>query len=233
VEVLVVDIGGSHVKFLSTGEPEPRQFDSGEDFTPDTLVARLRELTSACRYDVVSLGYPGRVGPNGPTEEPGNLGSGWVGYDFETALGRPVRVINDAAMQALGAYSGGRMLFLGLGTGLGSALVVDRVVVPLELGRLPYREGETLFDRLGKSGRKRHGIKAWNKAVAQTVNVLREAFAADDVVLGGGQIKHVDPLPEGVRRRGNEDAFTGGFRLWEEEFEHHDRAPSRVWRVLR
>lgn len=231
-KVLVVDVGGSSVKFLTTGDAGPQRFDSGEDMTPDLLVARLRERTADRPYDVVSLGYPGRVGPEGPSEEPGNLGDGWVGYDFEAALRRPIRVINDAAMQALGAYSSGRMLFLGLGTGLGSALVVDRVVVPLELGCLPY-EGETLFDRLGKAGRKRHGTKAWNKAIAQAVNTLREAFAADDVVLGGGQAKHVDPLPEGVRRGGNEDAFTGGFRLWEEEFEHHDHAPSRIWRVLR
>jgi polyphosphate glucokinase len=233
VNVLVIDVGGSHVKLLATGQPERRKFDSGKDLTPGEMVKRVRELTADWDHEVVSLGYPGVIGPDGPSEEPGNLGDGWVGYDFEAAFGRPVRIVNDAVMQALGACDGGRMLFLGLGTGLGSALVVERVVVPLELGRLPYRRGETMSDRLGREGLKRLGRKKWSRSVARVVGYLKDALAADYVVLGGGQADEVNPLPEGVRRGGNEDAFAGGFRLWEEWIEPHDRPPSPAWRVVR
>lgn len=232
MKVLVIDIGGSHVKLLATGESEPRRFDSDDKLTPDRLVAQVRELTVDWEFDAVSVGYPGEAGPEGPVAEPGNLGPGWVGFDFGAAFSRPVRVLNDAAMQALGAYSRGRMLFLGLGTGVGSALVAERVVIPLELGCLPYGTGETLFDRLGKAGREKHGTAAWSKAVAETATVLRKAFVADEVVLGGGHAEEVDPLPVHARRGGNQDAFTGGFRLWERTVEPYDRHPPHVWRVL-
>ena len=232
MNVLVVDVGGSRVKLLATGQTEPRKFDSGSAFTPADLVAGVRERTADWAHDVVSLGVPAVVGPDGLLGEPGNLGPGWAGFDFAAALGKPVRYANDAAMQALGAYDGGRMLFLGLGTGLGSALVVERVVVPLELGNL--RAGrKTLFERLGKAGRRKYGDKVWQRAVRKVTAVFRQAFVADYVVLGGGNAKHVDPLPPGVRRGGNAEAFAGGFRLWEEDVEPHDCPPSRRWRVVR
>lgn len=233
MDILVVDVGGSHVKMLATGQPKSRRFDSGKHLTPDHLVERVRKMTADWRYDVVSLGVPGLVGPTGPEDEPGNLSDGWVGFDYEAGFGKPVRVANDAALQALGGYVGGRMLFLGLGTGLGSALVADRVVVPLELGNLPYSRRETLADRLGKAGLKQFGPDAWGRAVAEVTANLRDAFAADYVLLGGGNAKLVHPLPEGVRRGGNKDAFAGGFRLWEEDVEPHDRPPSAAWRVVR
>jgi polyphosphate glucokinase len=234
VNILVIDVGGSHVKLLATGQREPRRFDSGPHLTPEQLVEHVHALTADWQFDAVSLGYPGSVGHTEPEEEPGNLGDGWVGFDFEAAFGKPVRVVNDAAMQALGGYDGGRMLFLGLGTGLGSALVTDRVVVPLELGRLRYgSEPGNLADRLGKRGLKRLGEGEWARLVAETAAWLREAFASDYVILGGGNAEKVPTLPEGIRRGGNEDAFTGGFRLWEERVEPHDCPPSTTWRVVR
>lgn len=233
MNVLVVDVGGSHVKLLATWQREPRRFDSGKDLTPDHLVERVRREVEGWDYDAVSVGYPGRVGPNGrPTEEPGNLGDGWVGYDLAAGFGKPTRVANDAALQALGAYSGGRMLFLGFGTGLGSALVVNRVVASLELGRLPWGGRKTLADRVGKAGRKRYGHAVWLGTVTEAARVLKDALAADHVVLGGGNARRVDPLPEGCVRGGNEDAFAGGFRLWDDTVEHHDVPPSNVWRVV-
>jgi polyphosphate glucokinase len=234
VKVLVIDIGGSHVKLLASGvgPEDSRSFDSGKDLAPDELVARTKALVSDWDYDVVSIGYPGRVDPDGPSAEPGNLADGWVGFDYPQAFEHPVRIVNDAAMQALGAYDGGRMLFLGLGTGLGSALVANHVIVPLELGRLRLRGNETLFDRLGKEGRERNGGKAWTDAVIDTAEHLRDAFVADYVVLGGGNVERIGELPNHIRRGGNEDAFTGGFRLWEEDVEPHDRPHSPVWRVV-
>lgn len=230
--MLVIDVGGSKVKIAATGRPEPVKVRTGRRFTPGDLIARVREATAGWRYDVVSLGYPGLVGMNGPAEEPGNLGPGWVGFDFDAALGRPVRVANDAVLQALGAYAGGRMLFLGLGTGVGSALIAERVAVPLELGSLAWGR-RTVADRLGKRGLRRSGATAWRRAVRAAAVNLRRAFAADYVVLGGGNADHVDPLPDGARRGGNDDAVTGGFRLWEEDVEPHDRRPSPAWRVVR
>ena len=200
--------------------------------TPDQLVARVKELTADWEYDVVAIGYPGEAGTASPTGIAWKLGGGWVGYDFEAAFDRPVRMVNDAVLQALGGYQGGRMLFLGLGTGLGSALVAEHVIVPLELGCLIYREGDTLADRLGKEGLERHGTRAWMAALHETVGVLRRAMIADYVVLGGGNAAQVDPLPEGARRGGNDDAFEGGFRLWEDWIEPHDREPEKIWRVV-
>jgi polyphosphate glucokinase len=228
VNVLVIDVGGTNVKFLATGQPEPRRFESGPQLTPTDMVARVREATADWPYDVVSVGVPTAVAPHGPTEEPGNLGAGCVGFDFAAAFGKPVRVANDAAMQALGAYAGGRMLFLGLGTGLGSALIVERVVVPLELGNLPFRR-RTMGDCLGKTGLRESGMKTWVRAVGEIATALRRALGADYIVVGGGNAKRVDPLPEGTRRGGNADAFTGGSRLWEETVESHER----TWRVVR
>jgi polyphosphate glucokinase len=233
MDVLVVDIGASRVKMLASGRHEPRRFESGNDLTPERLVERVLEATPDWTYDVLSIGYPGAVDAKGPRAEPGNLGEGWVRFDFGKAFGKPVRVLNDAAMQALGGYDGGRMLFIGLGTGVGSALVTEHVVVPLELGCLPYGTGETLFDRLGAAGLETHGHAAWLAAVTQVTTMLREAFAADYILIGGGNASRVDPLPRGARCGGNEDAFTGGFRLWEEIVEPHDRQSESGWRVVR
>jgi polyphosphate glucokinase len=234
VKVLVIDIGGSHVKLLVSGvDPEEaRSFDSSKELTPDELVARTQALVSDWDYDVVSIGYPGRVGPDGPIAEPGNLGDGWVGFDYPKAFDHPVRIVNDAAMQALGAHEGGRMLFLGLGTGVGSALVANHVILPLELGSLRLRGDEDLFNRIGKKGLESAGEKAWAEAVVDTAQHLRDAFLADYVVLGGGNIERIGELPKHIRRGGNEDAFTGGFRLWEEDVEPHDRPHSPIWRVV-
>jgi polyphosphate glucokinase len=233
MDVLVVDIGGSRVKMLVSGADDRRRFDSGKELTPHVFVAQVREATADWHYDVISIGYPGTVDANGPSAEPGNLGNGWVSFDFEAAFGRPVRVINDAAMQALGGYDGGRMLFLGLGTGVGAALVTEHVVIPLELGCLPYCPSDTVFDRLGDAGLETYGEQQWIASVTQVTTMLKEAFVADYVLLGGGNAKLVQPLPAGARRGGNEDAFKGGFRLWEEVVEPHDRRPSTVWRVVR
>ena len=232
MDVLVIDVGGSHVKICVSGS-EPRRFESGASLTPHVLVDRVKNETRDWSYDVISLGLPAVVGPGGPAAEPGNLGDGWIGFDFEKAFGRPVRLVNDAVMQALGAYDGGRMLFLGLGTGLGSALVTEHVVIPLELGNLPFGNGDTMFDRLGRGALAAHGVARWSEDVHQVGGILRSAFAADYVVIGGGNAKEVETLPEATRRGGNEDAFTGGFRLWEEAVALPDEGPHRVWRVVR
>ena len=233
MDVLVIDIGGSHVKMRASGTTEKRRFPSGPELTPHAFVARVAEETRGWSYGVVSLGYPGAVNADGPVAEPGNLGGGWVGFNFAGAFGKPVRIVNDAVMQALGGYDGGRMLFLGLGTGLGSALITEHVVVPLELGSLPFANGDTMADRLGREGLQRSGKTAWIKDVGEVTSVLIEALVADYVVLGGGNARKVDPLPPGARRGSNEDAFAGGFRLWEETVEPHDRQSPPVWRVVR
>lgn len=233
MDVLVIDVGGTHVKMLASGAKEPRRFDSGRELTASAMVERVTDCVRDWKFDAISLGYPGVVNQDGPAEEPGNLGGGWVGFDFAAAFARPVRLVNDAVMQALGGYEGGRMLFLGLGTGLGSALVSEHVVVPLELGNLPYGAGESLADRLGREGRQTYGHDQWLGTLTRAAGALLKAFAVDYIVLGGGNAKHVDPLPPDTRRGGNDDAFKGGFRLWEEMVEPHDRQPPRVWRVLR
>ncbi len=230
--VLVVDIGGSRVKLFASASRDTASFPSGRQFRPDELMRHIRRRVSHWEYDTVSIGYPGATGPGGAADEPGNLGDGWVGFDFADAFNRPVRIVNDAVMQALGAYAGGRMLFLGLGTGLGSTLIAERVMIPLELGCLRHASGETLAQRLGSDGRARLGDPLWQQTLVEACEQLRAACAADYIVLGGGNAAQVDPLPPETRRGGNADAFAGGVRLWEEWVEHHDTPPSDIWRVV-
>ncbi len=217
-KLLVLDIGGTKVKALATGQVEPRKKASGKNLTPAKMIEIVKELTSDWEYEAISLGYPGLVGIHGPRSEPGNLGPGWVGFDFAAAFGVPVRVINDAAMQALGSYEGGRMLFLGLGTGLGSTLIAENTIVPLELGLLPYKEEDTLGRVLGKKGLERMGKEKWIEAVKQVVAALSAAFVADYVVLGGGNAKKLKNQLPGVRLGHNLTAFRGGLRLWNIEY---------------
>jgi polyphosphate glucokinase len=233
MEVLVIDVGGTRVKLRASAADDTRRFLSGTALTPDVLVDTVTELTHDWTYDVIALGYPGAVDETGPVAEPGNLAPGWVGFDFATRFARPVRIVNDAVMQALGAYQSGRMLFLGLGTGVGSTLISEHVVIPLELGSLPHMRGGTVVSHLGRAARKATGDAAWQAAVADIIPVLRAAFSADYVVLGGGNARKVDPLPADTRLGGNRDAIEGGFRLWEEVVEPHDRQSARVWRVVR
>jgi polyphosphate glucokinase len=233
MNVLVIDVGGTRVKFRQPGGEETRGFRSGPALTPDVLVRKVKKRTADWDYEVVSIGYPGAITDGRPSKEPGNLGLGWVGYDFAAAFNRPVRVVNDAILQALGAYRSGRMLFLGLGTGVGSALVSEHVLVPLELGCLPHIRGGTLFDQLGRAARKAHGHEHWQAAVLEMTPMLHSALAADYVVLGGGNGRKVDPLPPDTYRGGTHDAFDGGVRLWEDYVEPHDAQPQRVWRVVR
>jgi predicted NBD/HSP70 family sugar kinase len=212
--VLTVDIGGTNVKILATGQTEPRKFASGKDLTPRKMVAGVKKLAENWKYDVVSIGYPGQVVGDRAVTEPRNLAHGWVGFDFAAAFGRPVKVINDAAMQALGSYEGGTMLFLGLGTGLGSALIVRGHIVPMELGALSYRK-RTIEDYLGTRGLQKLGKKKWRKAVAFWVKRLRSALLLDEVVIGGGSVSKLKHTPLGVRLGSNAKAFIGGFRMWE------------------
>lgn len=214
MKILVVDVGGTHVKVLATGQTEPRKFDSGPDLTPRTLVRQVKKITRDWDYQVVSVGYPGPALHNRPVAEPHNLGRGWVGFNFETAFGHRVKLVNDAAMQALGSYKGGKMLFLGLGTGLGSTMIVDGVVEPMELGHLPYKKS-TYEDYVGERGLVRLGKGKWRRHVADVVARLMAALEPDDVVLGGGNVAKLKTLPEGCRAGDNANAFIGGFRLWE------------------
>lgn len=211
--ILAVDVGGSGLKVLATGQAEPRRRKSGPALRPQEMVDAVREMAADWEYDAVSIGYPGQVGDHGPRSEPGNLGPGWVGFDFAAAFGCPVRVVNDAAMQALGSYDGGRMLFLGLGTGVGSTLIAEGVIVPLELGQVPYR-GKPLSDTLGRAGLARLGKKEWRREVDRVVPTLMAALLADYVVLGGGNAKKIKTPPAGVRQSNNLTAFRGGYRLW-------------------
>ena len=213
-KVLVIDVGGTSVKILATGQHEHRSFFSGPSLTPRQMVSRVKKLAQDWSYDVVSIGYPGPVLHNRPIAEPYNLGRGWVGFDFAAAFGCPVKVINDAAMQALGSYKGGKMLFLGLGTGLGSAMIVDGIVEPMELAHLPYKKG-TFEDYVGRAGLERHGKKKWRCHVADVVARLIAALEPDDIVIGGGNVTKLDGLPPHSRAGENANAFLGGFRLWE------------------
>jgi polyphosphate glucokinase len=214
MNVLVVDVGGTHVKILATGQKQFREFPSGPKLTAKQMVAGVEKLAKDWKYDAVSIGYPGPVIRNRPIAEPYNLGLGWAGFNFEGAFKCPVKVINDAAMQALGSYKHGKMLFLGLGTGLGSAMVVDGIVEPMELGHLPYKR-RTFEDYVGVSGRDRLGKKKWEQAVRDVVARLIAALEPEDVVLGGGNVKNLKKLPPSCRTGDNANAFVGGFRLWQ------------------
>lgn len=240
-KVLVVDIGGTKLKLLVAGEHEPRKTNSGRKLTPAAMIEAVKELAGDWRYDVISIGYPGLVGDHGPRCEPGNLGSGWVGFDYAAAFGMPVRIINDAAMQALGSYEGGRMLFLGLGTGMGSALIAENVVVTLELGNLVGIDGQPLGITLGKPGMTRLGKREWRKAVNATIGNLLSSLIADYVVVGGGSAKELKELPHGARLGHNLCAFRGGFRLWSLDDVHtqsnasklpYRAAPCDTWRLI-
>jgi len=213
--ILVLDIGGSHVKCIASGRRRAVKFESGPHMTPQIMLAKLRKVTAGWRYGAVSIGYPGVVRGNRIAREPYNLGRGWMRFDFQAAFGCPVRIINDAAMQALGAYRGGRMLFLGLGTGLGSALIFDGAIAPMELGHLPYAGKRSYEDDVGEAGRQRLGVKAWRKTTLHVLGLLRQALLPDDIVLGGGNARRLKRLPSHTRRGSNADAFRGGFRLWE------------------
>src|SRR5262249_18585328 len=212
--VLVVDLGGTHVKILATGQKQHREFPSGPKLTPKQMLAGIEKLAKDWEYSAVSVGYPGVVIGNRPIADPYNLGNGWAGFDFGAAFNCAVKVMNDAAMQALGSYRDGKMLFLGLGTGLGSAMVIDGIVEPMELGHLPYRK-RTFEDYVGVSGRKRLGQKKWEQAVRDVIARLIAALEPEDVVLGGGNVNNLKKLPPGCRQGDNFNAFVGGFRVWE------------------
>jgi len=213
-KVLVIDVGGTHVKILMTGKRVMRKVNSGPTMTARKMVDAVKRLTIDWSYEAVSIGYPGPVLHGRPGAEPKHLGGGWVGFDFERAFGRPVRVINDAAMQALGSYREGRMLFLGLGTGLGSALIIDGVLEPMELAHLPYKNGRSYEEYVGVRGLKRFGKKKWRRHVAKAAETLRHALQVDSVVLGGGNVKKLKKVPAGIRLGSNAHAFLGGYRLW-------------------
>jgi polyphosphate glucokinase len=212
--ILVADVGGTHVKVRIGTRGPAQRFLSGPQMTPAQMTAEILKLTGKLAYDAVSIGYPGLVFRGRIAAEPHNLGRGWVGFDFRAAFGRPVRLINDAAMQAIGSYHGGRMLFLGLGTGLGATLIIDGVVEPTEVGHMHYKRGLTFEDYLGERGRKRRGTRKWRRSVADVIAQLRLAFEADYVVLGGGNAMRIKSLPPHVRRGDNRNAFLGGVRLW-------------------
>jgi len=215
VKILVVDIGGNNIKVLVSGQKAPHKVPSGPTLSAARMATAVRKAVAGTKYDAVTIGFPGPVKGGRPAEEPVNLGRGWVRFDYARAFGKPVRFVNDAAMQALGSYRGGRMLFLGLGTGLGSALVIEGLLQPLEMAHLPYRSGKTYEDFLGKRGLDRVGKKRWRQLVFEIVPRLHHAFQVDEVVLGGGNVKQLKALPPATRLGSNANAFTGGFRLWE------------------
>jgi len=211
--VLVIDVGGTSIKILAGGQSERRSFPSGCKLAPKRMVSGVKKLAADWVYDVISIGYPGPVLRGRPIAEPRNLGRGWVGFDFAAAFRRPVKVLNDAAMQAVGSYTGGKMLFLGLGTGLGAAMIVDGIVEPMELGHLPYRK-HTYEYYVGAMGLKRHGKKKWRRHVADVVKRLVAALEPDETVIGGGNVKNLKVLPPHCRAGDNANAFRGGFRMW-------------------
>jgi polyphosphate glucokinase len=226
MKVLAIDVGGTHIKTLLSGEDTPRKFDSGPQMTAREMVRGVKAITKDWKYDVVAIGYPGPVMRNKPIMEPHNMGKGWVGFHFEQAFGRPVKVVNDAAMQALGSYKKGRMLFLGLGTGLGTAVVDGDIVEPMELGHLPYKK-KTYEDYVGLRGLKKHGKKKWRKDVADVVERLKAAIEPDEVVLGGGNVKKLKRLPPNCREGNNFNAFLGGFRLWNVNLANNSKPAKR------
>jgi polyphosphate glucokinase len=215
--ILAVDIGGTHIKVLASGARVPRKADSGPELTPQQMVRIVQKLAGDWEYDVVSIGYPGVVWHGHPIAEPRNLGNGWVKFDYAGAFGRPVRILNDAAMQAIGSYEGGRMLFLGLGTGLGSALILDHLVEATELAHLPYKKGRTYEDYLGKHGLAHFGRRKWERAVHDVTERLTDAFEVEYVVIGGGNARKLHKLPARAELGDNSNAFEGAFRLWRQE----------------
>jgi len=227
MKVLVIDIGGTHVKVLATDQDSEREFVSGPRLTPKRMISGVRSLTADWEYYAVSIGYPGSVRRGRPAAEPWNLGKGWIGFNFEDAFKRPVKLINDAAMQALGSYRRGKMLFLGLGTGLGTALVVDGTVVPLELGHLPYKRA-TFEDYVGIRGLEKYGKRKWRRYVSDVVKRLVAAIEPEDVVLGGGNVKNLKKLPSGCRAGDNANAFLGGFRLWDQMGDRKPSSPAKA-----
>jgi polyphosphate glucokinase len=226
-KTLVVDIGGTRVKLMME-RSEHRMFDSGPRMAPSDFIARLKEHTHDWKFDNISIGFPAPVRGGKIVRNPKHLGNGWVDFDFRKALDKPVQVINDAAMQALGSYREGRMLFLGLGTGLGSALLLENMLFPLELGDLPYRDRDVIENFLGIPGIERLGLDEWKREVIFAVTQLKKSFIADYVVLGGGNVHRFDELPDGIDRGENENAFLGGLRLWEED----SRTGKSKWRIL-
>jgi polyphosphate glucokinase len=225
MKVLVVDVGGTHVKVLTTGQKIHREFISGKHLTPKRMVSEVRKLVEDWDYEVVSIGYPGPVLHDQPVVEPWNLGKGWVHFDFKKAFKCPVKIINDAAMQALGGYRSGKMLFLGLGTGLGSALIFEGQILPLELAHLPYKSS-TFEDYVGLRGLQKHGKKKWRKYVTDVTTRLIAALEPDEVVLGGGNVRLLKKLPPLCRAGNNDNAFEGGFRLWNPRRESRRPLPS-------
>jgi polyphosphate glucokinase len=225
--VLVVDVGGNSVKILASGYKVHRSFPSGPKMTPRDMVSGVKKLTADWGYDVVSIGYPGPVLHGRAVAEPYNLGRGWVGFDFARAFGCPVKVVNDAAMQALGSYQGGKMLFLGLGTGLGSTMIVDGIVEPMELGHLPYKKG-TYEDYVGRAGLERHGKSKWRRYVADVLTRLIAALEPDETVIGGGNVGKLAALPPHARAGDNADAFRGGFLLWRDRKRNTARSKRRL-----
>ena len=215
MKILVIDVGGTNVKVKLQDNPEVRKLPSGPEITGQQMVDGVKQLATGWDYDAVTIGYPGPVVGGRITKEPVNLGHGWLGFDFGRAFGKPVRIINDAAMQALGSYQGGRMLFLGLGTGLGNCMILDGVIAPMELGHLPYKKGKSFEDYVGNAGMRRLGRRKWQGVVFDVVDLLRAAVLPDYIVLGGGNVKKLDELPPGCRQGDNDNAFVGGVRLWE------------------
>jgi polyphosphate glucokinase len=214
-KVLAIDVGGTHVKLLMTGQKEPIKFVSGPRMTAKRMVAEVKRAIHGWKFDCISIGYPGPIINGHPLREPHNLGGGWMSINFHKAFGHPVKVINDAGMQALGSYEGGKMLFLGLGTGLGSAMISDGILEPMELAHLFYKKGKTYEDYLGIRGLEKYGKKKWRREVFKVTERLKAALEADYVVLGGGNSKKLKKLPPGARLGNNNNAFIGGFRLWQ------------------
>jgi len=221
MKILVIDVGGTHVKLRATGHKRQIEIPSGSKMSANKMVATVRNIIAGWKYEAITMGYPGPVLHGHIVGEPHNLGMGWVKFNFKEAFGCPVKIINDAAMQALGSYEGRRMLFLGLGTGLGSAMIVDGVLEPMELAHLPYKKGRTYEDYVGLAGLKRLGKKKWRRHVNDVINLLKTALEADYVVLGGGNARLLKKLPPGSRLGDNANAFRGGLRLWSKLSSHN------------
>lgn len=228
---LAIDIGGTHVKIRIPSEPEKREFESGPTLTPKQMVDGVKKLSTGWKFDSITIGLPAPIRNNKPVKNPANLGPGWVDFNYDADFGVPVKIINDAAMQAVGSYKGGRMLFLGLGTGLGSCLIVDHSVVPLELAHMPYHKGKTFEDYVGLRGLKKLGKKRWRKQVSDVCDILYAALLPDEIVIGGGNVKNLKKLPDHCRAGDNANAFEGGFRLWQKDWAsavpEYDDAPRK------